>query len=129
MVRTWPFFESVADLIEMTLAKADMRMAAHYAALGGDPKSTRRVLDQIREEHARSAKMILAMTGRETLLDHQYVLQHAIPLRNAYLDPIHLLQIALLRKSAERRKRLSPDAALALLRTFNGIAAGMRNTG
>jgi phosphoenolpyruvate carboxylase len=57
------------------------------------------------------------------------VLQHAIPLRNAYLDPIHLLQIGLLGRSTDGQKRLSPDAARALLRTFNGIAAGMRNTG
>ncbi len=129
MVRNWPFFESVADLIEMTLAKADMRMASHYAALGRNRDETRRIFTRIRREHARSAKMILAITGRQNLLDHQYVLQHAIPLRNAYLDPIHLLQVDLLRRSTAERKRLSPDAALALLRTFNGIAAGMRNTG
>jgi phosphoenolpyruvate carboxylase len=129
MVRTWPFFESMADLIEMTLAKADMRMAAHYAALGRDPKAVRRIFDEIRLEHKRSEKMILAITGRKRLLDHQYVLQHAIPLRNAYLDPIHLLQIGLLGRSTDGQKRLSPDAARALLRTFNGIAAGMRNTG
>jgi phosphoenolpyruvate carboxylase len=48
--------------------------------------------------------------------------------RASYLEPLHHLQVALL---ARRREVDEPDPDLrrALLRTVNGIAAGMRNTG
>ena len=49
-------------------------------------------------------------------------------MRNAYLDPINLLQVALLAR--ERETDTDEDAlARALLLTINGIATGFRNTG
>ncbi len=39
MYREWPFFRSTLDLVEMILAKADMRIAATYDAhLVNDPE-------------------------------------------------------------------------------------------
>lgn len=38
----WPFFQSVVDLIEMVMSKADMRIAALYdAVLVQDPEVRR----------------------------------------------------------------------------------------
>ena len=52
--------------------------------------------------------------------------------RDAYLAPLHYLQIALTERwRAERAAEREPDPELAraLLLTVNGIAAGLRNTG
>jgi phosphoenolpyruvate carboxylase len=41
-VQHWPFFQSVVDLIEMVMSKADMRIAALYdAVLVQDPEVRR----------------------------------------------------------------------------------------
>ena len=64
--------------------------------------------------------------GGGDLLASNAALRDTISLRNPYIDPLHLLQVELL-----RRHRESPDSALveALLVTVHGIAAGVRNTG
>ena len=44
LLQHWPFFQSVIDLIEMVLAKADMRIAAIYdEALVTDPQARPRL--------------------------------------------------------------------------------------
>jgi len=59
------------------------------------------------------------------------VLQAAIALRNPYVDPLSLLQIALLRRKdtmpEDDAARATVEAALAT--TVSGIAQGLRNTG
>jgi phosphoenolpyruvate carboxylase len=56
------------------------------------------------------------------------VLQRNIRLRNPYVDPLHFLQIDLLRRWREGGRE--DDALLeALKATVKGIALGIQNTG
>ncbi len=48
-------------------------------------------------------------------------------MRDAYLDPINILQAALLGRT--RAEEGGATLARALLLTVNGIATGLRNTG
>jgi phosphoenolpyruvate carboxylase len=126
MYREWAFFRSTVDLIEMVLAKADARIAAHYDRQLV-PAELRALGEDLRNRLDRTAATVLATTGRERLLADNPVLRRSIDVRNPYVDPINLVQVELLR----RLRRSTPDERLrhAFLITVNGIAAGMRNTG
>lgn len=65
------------------------------------------------------------------LLDGEPRLQKSISLRNPYIEPIHRLQVELLRQARElpADAELPPRLESALLLSLHGIAAGMRNTG
>ncbi|WP_122235560.1 phosphoenolpyruvate carboxylase, partial [Pseudomonas coronafaciens] len=71
----------------------------------------------------------LGLTGQARLLAHSPETLEFISLRNAYLDPLHLLQAELLSRSRNREANLDSPLELALLVSVAGIAAGLRNTG
>ncbi len=125
MYSQWAFFASTIDLVEMTLAKADRRIAAQYDQLV--PANLRSLGAELRGRLARAVDAVLAVTGHDVLLEANPVLRRSIDVRNPYVDPINLVQVELLRRLRESGE----DAALfdAFVITVNGIAAGMRNTG
>jgi phosphoenolpyruvate carboxylase len=130
MYAAWPWWRAVVDNCHMTVAKADMRIAARYATLVEEDHLRRRMLTLVREEFDRASAGLLAIVDRERLLDDKPYLQRSIRLRNPYIDPMHELQVRLLRAlragpPPERRAELEHP----LLLTISGIAAGLRNTG
>jgi phosphoenolpyruvate carboxylase len=131
MYRAWPFFKSLIDNLQMTLAKADMRIAALYTQLVPDAALAERIFRHIREEYTRTLAIVLKITDQQHLLDNNPVLQRSIQLRNPYVDPLSYMQVQLLKESRaqgileERRRQLTE----AVVITINGIAAGLRNTG
>ncbi|MCL4541809.1 MAG: phosphoenolpyruvate carboxylase, partial [Chloroflexi bacterium] len=131
MYRAWPFFKSLIDNLQMTLAKADMRIAALYTQLVPDSALAERIFHHIREEYTRTLAVVLKITDQQHLLDNNPVLQRSIQLRNPYVDPLSYLQVQLLKASRteglpeETRRRITE----AVVTTINGIAAGLRNTG
>lgn len=126
----WPFFTSVLDNAELSLAKADMGIFQRYAELtdGADAAAIRAM---IVAEHARTVRLLLMITGRERLLDGHTTLARAIALRNPYVDALSAVQVELLGRA--RRPGLAPDEEAAMRGviglTINGIAAGLQNTG
>jgi len=127
----WRFFENFLSNVAMTLVKTDLALTAHYV----DelvPAELRRFFDDIRDEYERTVVEVLQITGGTDLLAGNPVLRRTLAVRDAYLAPLHYLQVALTRRL--RASRLAGDASdpalgRALLLTANGIAAGMRNTG
>jgi phosphoenolpyruvate carboxylase len=127
MTRRFPFFSDLIANVEIGMAKADLTIAHRYAALVNDKGVRARVFGMIVEEFERTRRMILRVTGQKELLSGNPVLARSIRLRNPYVDPLSLIQFALLRRKQAGEE--SEDLNYALAATINGIAAGLRNTG
>jgi phosphoenolpyruvate carboxylase len=125
LVKDWPFFRSLLDLLEMVLAKADPDIAAYYDRVLV-PDDLRALGQELRASCRRTITAILRAKKQDHLLAADPQLRRALELRNPYVDPLNVLQAELL-----RRARATDDPRIwdALLVTVNGIAAGMRNTG
>ena len=123
LYREWPYFRTIIDNVQMSLAKADMSIAAQYARLA-DGQS--HIFDAIHAEYERAVEGILKITGESKILDDDPVLQTSLDRRRPYLDPLNHIQRAALTRYRENGDRAWLDP---VLRSINAVAAGMRNTG
>ena len=122
----WPFFENLLDDVEMELVRADLAMAANYDALATGPAGP--IIEAIQREHALAKRWITWVKGEVDLLDSRPQLQRSVLLRAPYLDPMHLMQVDLLRRW-RAGGRLDRELFDALLASITGIALGLQATG
>jgi phosphoenolpyruvate carboxylase len=127
MAREFPLFIDLVRNVEMALGKADLGTARLYSSLVPDAKLRERVYDMIEAEFDRSVRTVLAVTRQTELLEKNQVLARSIKLRNPYVDPMHLIQVDMLRR--KRGGEDTPEVNRAIAATISGISAGLRNTG
>jgi phosphoenolpyruvate carboxylase len=121
LYRDRPFFRTLVQNLEMTLAKSSMEIAAEYLELVEEQS----LWPVIADEHRRTVAAVLEIVEARDLLERHPALQQSIRLRNPYVDPMNAVQVSLLR----RYRGGDEAAAPPLLRSIAGIAAGLRNTG
>jgi phosphoenolpyruvate carboxylase len=125
-----PILEATLANAEMVLAKTDLTIHADYARLAA-PEVRSALLPKIRAEHDRTVRSLLRLRDADRLLADDPGLREVLALRDPYLDPLHVIQVALLERLG-RNNASSDDGRLledAFLLATNGIAAGLRNTG
>lgn len=133
--RQWPFFRTLISKVEMTLAKADLQIAAHYLdrLMPEEHKAMAWSLHKRIETEAELTKgLVLAISDHQHLLEDNPSLQRSIQLRNGSIVPLGYLQVYMIQRFRSPHP-IRRDSQAELLRgtllTINGIAAGMRNTG
>jgi phosphoenolpyruvate carboxylase len=131
MYRDWPFFRMLLSNTQMSLFKADMRIAESYASLCENQDQAREIFQTIADEYERTVANVLKTAQLPSLMAETPQLALSLSRREPYLDPLNGIQPVLLKRyrdtslsDEEREKWLGP-----LLRSINAIAAGMRNTG
>lgn len=128
MAREWPFFQSTLNLVEMVLAKADVRIAARYhEVLVPDQPELQTLGRQLLSELTETIRLILAVTGARVLLQDDPVIRRALETRHPYIDPVNLVQVKLLKRL--RQGQLDKNTVESMVVTIQGVAAGMQNTG
>ncbi|MBE2200004.1 MAG: phosphoenolpyruvate carboxylase [Anaerolinea sp.] len=132
MYANWPFFTTIIDNAQISLAKADMGIARLYADLVQDEALRERIFTQIADAYQQTEQWILQITDQRELLDNDPTLKRSVRQRNPYVDPLNFIQVDLLRR-LRALPDLESDEAQNLLQaiflTINGIASGLKNTG
>lgn len=121
----WYFFEQLVNQVEMGLARADLGIASHYDELAGSEYAS--VAQAIRAEYELTRQQVLHLKGCAFLLDADPTMQRAIRLRNPYLDPMHLMQVDLLKRWRATGSQ-DKDLLQALLASVNGIGQGLQGS-
>jgi phosphoenolpyruvate carboxylase len=127
MYRQWPFFRALLSNMDMVLAKSDLSLASRYAQLVADARLRKRIFAMIEGEWQRTAQALQQVTGEKQRLATNPALQRSIRHRFPYIDPLHHLQVELVRR--HREGKLDERARRGIHISINGIAAGLRNTG
>jgi phosphoenolpyruvate carboxylase len=127
MAREFPLFIDLLRNVEMALGKVDLATARLYSSLVPDAKLRERIYDLFDAEFHRTVRSVLAVLRQTELLEKNQVLAHSIRLRNPYVDPMHLIQVDMLKR--KRAGEDTPEVNRALAATISGISAGLRNTG
>ena len=127
MYREWPFFSTLISNIDMVMAKTDMALARRYAKQVQPARLRQKIFTQIEAEWQRTNDALRDITGQKNRLAQNPNLARSIQHRFAYIDPLHHLQIELIRRHrlGQGDDRLERGIHISI----NGIAAGLRNTG
>ena len=127
MYRQWPFFRTLLSNMDMVLAKSDLALASRYSELVSDTRVRRRIFEAIEAEWQRTAQALAQITGDQERLAHNAALARSIRHRFPYIDPLHHLQVELVRRwrAGQGDDRVQTGIHISI----NGIAAGLRNTG
>lgn len=123
MYQRWFFFQNIIDDVELALARADLEIAACYDGLVEE--RYRRFIPQLRAEYDLTRQLVLKLKGCSRPLDSEPTVDRSIRLRTPYIDPMHMVQVDLLRRwrADGRRDR---DMLAALLASITGIGQALQ---
>lgn len=127
MYRQWPFFKTLLSNMDMVLAKSDLALASRYSELVQDKRLRKKIFSLIEAEWLRTVDALNRITGETDRLASNPALARSIRHRFPYIDPLHHLQVELVRRwrDGQAEERLKNGIHISI----NGIAAGVRNTG
>jgi phosphoenolpyruvate carboxylase len=127
MFNQWPFFRALLSNMEMVLTKSDLAIAKRYSQLASNPVQAKKIFSRITQEWELTQKALDIITQNKSRLAGNAALARSIRYRFPYIDPLHHLQVELIRRyrAGQTDERVQRGIHIAI----NGIAAALRNTG
>ena len=128
MEKNWPFFNSMLDILDMVITKADPEISKIYEKYLADEK-LKRVGKKLRFQFEVIKKLNKKITTKEILLTRKQS-RTLIIVRNIYSEVLNIIQPIVIHK-LKKNKKISDKKDLndALLTSIAGISAAMKNTG
>ena len=104
-----------------------LALASRYSDLVADARLRKKIFTAIEAEWHSTAHALATITGDKNRLANNAALQRSIRYRFPYIDPLHHLQVELVRRyrAGQADERVQRGIHISI----NGIAAGLRNTG
>ena len=128
MYADWPFFTAIVNNMGMVLAKADIDIGRRYADVLVEDAATRNdIFGAIEAEHTLTRRWHERITGSTDPLADNPLLARSLKNRYPYLDPLHVMQVDLLRRFRDGDDNELVQRGIQL--TINAIATGIRNSG
>ncbi len=128
MERNWPFFNSMLDMLDMVISKADPEISKIYEEYLAD-ESLKRVGKKLRFQFEVIKQLNKKITPKE-IINSRKPFRTSVIVRNIYSEVLNIIQPIVIKKlknnkGTENKKYLND----ALLTSIAGISAAMKNTG
>ena len=128
MERNWPFFNSMLDMLDMVISKADPEISKIYEEYLADEK-LKRVGKRLRFQFDVIKDLNKKITPKEIIKSRKQFRTFVI-VRNVYSEVLNIIQPIVIKKLKSNKdiknKKFLNDA---LLTSIAGISAAMKNTG
>ena len=128
MEKNWPFFNSMLDILDMVITKADPEISKIYEKYLAD-NALKRVGQKLRFQFQVIKKLNKKITTKEIILTRKQF-RTLITVRAIYSEVLNIIQPIVIYK-LKKNKIMSDKKYLndALLTSIAGISAAMKNTG
>ena len=128
MERNWPFFNSMLDILDMVISKADPEISKIYEEYLAD-SSLKRVGKKLRFQFDVIKKLNKKITPREIIASRRQF-RTSIIIRSIYSEVLNIIQPIVIKKLKKCKNKKDKNYLNdALLTSIAGISAAMKNTG
>ena len=128
MERHWPFFNSMLDMLDMVISKADPEISKIYEEFLAD-ESLKKVGNKLRSQFYLIKKLNKNITPKE-ILSSRKQFRKSVIIRNIYSEVLNIIQPVVIKKLKQSNNKKNKEYLNdALLTSIAGISAAMKNTG
>ena len=128
MERNWPFFNSMLDMLDMVISKADPEISKIYEEYLAD-ESLKRVGKKLRFQFDVIKKLNKKITPKEIIVSRKQF-RRSVIIRNIYSEVLNIIQPIVIKKLKNSKSKVEKEYLNdALLTSIAGISAAMKNTG
>jgi len=129
MLREWPYFYAMMDMLDMVLAKTDQRIIKFYEECLGDNN-----LKNTGEKLRKQLSTLIYLNRKiipTYILEQRKEYRDSIRKRNTYAEVLNILQADIMKKLYKKKLKVKDKKLLidSMLVTIAGIAAAMKNVG
>ncbi len=129
MLKEWPYFYAMMDMLDMVLAKTDQRIIKFYEECLGDNN-----LKNTGEKLRKQLSTLIYLNRKiipNYILEQRKEYRDSIRKRNTYAEVLNILQADIMKKLYKKKLKTKDKKFLidAMLITIAGIAAAMKNVG